>query len=142
MSKGAKKWVLMFWKSTSSNSSTVLKELKKEHRGNKGAIKKFLVLANILESEGPSLPLPYNKYLLDDIFELRDVGNGKRYYYKETDFYIVNEDEESQIILLMSACGNKGSQQSDINNATERTKGGITIKNILNEERLKITKKG
>ena len=141
MSNKEDSWALMFWKPAGNAKSPSLKELKKEQQGNSPAKKKFLTLVELVEDLGPELILPYNRRLGPNLYELRDVGNGKRYYYKETDFLLIEEGSEKRIILLLLVAGDKGSQDGDIKLSEERAKQSMEKDNILNEENLEIVRK-
>lgn len=140
MSSNGDGWWLMYWKSSNSDESTVAKELSKELKGNKPALKKFRALVRLLNENGPTLPEPHNKQLDNVLYELRDLRNGKRYYYVETDFILKEDGKKKRIILLLANCGDKGSQERDIKTAISRVKNGCELDNILNKEKLTIKK--
>lgn len=111
------KWSLEFW-CNSNGSSPVLKELRKLHEGDTNSRKKFRDLVRLLEELGPDeFGMPSVKHIKSGLFELRDIGSGKRYY-----FCSLCEDDQKfkEHILLLVAVGDKSSQQRDIKKAQIR----------------------
>lgn len=116
-------WIMDFWTPTDGKKSPVIKELDHEHAGNSQAERVFVQLLSAVETYGPGLKLPHNRNLGEGLFELRNRGHGKRYYYTETDFSAKDENGEARIILLLGAVGgksNKSEQQRDIERARKR----------------------
>lgn len=138
------RWKALFWKSVSSTKSVVEKEVKKLNEGNQRGKKEFIKLVKKLEARGAyvlaSTGNSCKKVKSEDgevnIFELRDTVNGFRYYFSETHF----EDEADtdtqdlkSLIVLLGACGNKDSQNRDIERARERL-DDISLDNIKWED--------
>lgn len=135
------KWRLDFWKPENSKKSPLVKELEKEIRGNKQAMKHFLAMVETLEALGPSgFISSRNKSLGNGLYELRDIANGKRYYYAETGFKGISDGKDERIILLLGAVGSKNTatgQDRDIKNARDRLKK-ISKNNIYTTEHIEI----
>lgn len=139
------RWRLDFWKPEDSKKSPVMKELEKEIKGNSEAKKIFLALVETLEELGPrEFSSSRNKPLGQGLYELRDLTNGKRYYYVETRFRGREKASTSErIILLLGAVGSKNNaseQNRDIMKARERL-ANLSKKNILNNEAIEVWEK-
>ena len=138
------KWRIDFWKPGESKKSPVMKELEKEIKGNSEARKIFLALVETLEDLGPrEFASSRNKPLGRGLYELRDLANGKRYYYVETHFSGSKENIGEKIILLLGAVGSKNNpseQNRDIMKARERLET-ISKDNILNKDSIEIKEK-
>jgi putative addiction module killer protein len=66
----------------------------------------------ILSKEGPFLGMPMNRYLGQELYELRDLGKGPGYRI----YYCVVDD---RVVVLLTS-GNKDSQERDIVTARNR----------------------
>lgn len=130
------KWTVTLWKDQAGSKSPVEKELAKEVFGNRSANKVFLKMIKLLQEFGDELQMPHSKYLGDGFHELRDKPNGKRYYYAFTD-YIMNDQEQEKLIILLGAVGAKNRQNADIERAKNRL-SQLGMDNIYNPDQYEI----
>jgi phage-related protein len=129
-------WYLDFWKPSHSEKSPVEKSIRKIK--DKVRLQQLRKLVRLVETFGPSLPMPNNKNLRGGLFELRDTATRTRYYYCETVYLCeISKNTRKVILLLLEAGLNKNAQQDDIELARDRMEE-LAESNILNSEGFKI----